>query len=150
MMPGDTVPNISIKVKALIDRDVLSAEISAGKDIIILHTLQGDLYLSWVGDCCAHCYIAALSGAENLIDAKILSAENAEWKTIKDDIDGGVTESMGTKIKTSKGYVTIESRVEHNGYYGGRIKVSKEAPIDNYDFPIDISKTKFKPLKDFE
>jgi hypothetical protein len=118
---------------ALVGRKVLAASINAEKDLVALDTDKGKLFLSWVGDCCAHCYLAHMSGADALVGATITSAENAEWKTVSGErYDGEMTEAMGTNLRTDKGHITFESRVEHNGYYGGEIRVSEDAPMDQY------------------
>lgn len=80
----------------------------------------------WEGDCCASCYLAHVSGSADLIGATILSAENSEWVDTPDSNvdDYDQKESMGTVIKTDKGTVTFESRLEHNGFYSGRINVT--------------------------
>jgi hypothetical protein len=91
-----------------------------------------------------------VSGSEALIGATILEAENAEWSFIKEDRDNcEVIESMGTKIKTSTGYVTLESRVEHSGYYGGSILVSDDEPMSQYSSPRDREPETLVSLNDF-
>jgi hypothetical protein len=138
-------------VEALVGRHVVSAKINEGKDAVILETKTGNLYLSWVGDCCASCFIEHFNGVEFLIDATILSAENTEWSYLKrneDDYD--VIETMGTKIKTNKGYVDIETRVSHNGYYGGMINVSDDDFIDQYSSPrFEDDRPEFRELREF-
>jgi hypothetical protein len=128
-------------MQALIGREVISAKIHEDKDFVILETTKGALYLSWEGDCCASCYIAAISGSENLIGSSIQSVEDSEWKDIKNE-GHDVIESMGTKIKTALGYVTFETRVAHNGYYGGQILVTEE-PLGG------LNPTQLKELEDF-
>jgi len=140
----------NLGIKALVGRFIKSASINQEKDLIILDTETGKLFLTWEGDCCAHCFIANVSGAEALIGATILEAENAEWSPVKDDRDNcEVIETMGTKIKTSTGYVTIESRVEHNGYYGGYIMVSDDEPMNKYYSPRERENEVMSVLHDF-
>lgn len=122
-------------IEALVGRQVKTATVNAEKDLVLLDTDKGTLYLTWEGSCCARCYLANVGGADALQGATIESAEDAEWVDVErpgEDEWGPVIESMGTKIRTSKGYVTFETRVEHNGYYGGRIMVSDVAPMDQY------------------
>lgn len=144
---GGTYNAENEKMNSLVGLIVQSAKIDPDKGFVLLETSDGPRYLAWVGDCCAHCYLAAVSGMGNLIGETILEIENAEWVS-NNNKEMEVVEKMGTKIKTSKGYVTFESRVEHNGYYGGEITVSKKAPIDQYscycNSPIDLVE-----LKDF-
>lgn len=106
----------SESMQQLVNTIIKSTKVNPENDKILLETDQGNFFLSWVGDCCSHCFIANISGSENLVDAKILEVEHSEWKDVSRNDDYEVLESMGTKIKTSKGYVTIETRLSHNGY----------------------------------
>lgn len=131
-------------MEKLIGRKILSAKINQSKDIVILETDKGNLYLEWYGDCCAHCYLANVAGADSLVGSTILEAYNADWIASKEG-EYDVVESMGTNIKTTKGYVSFESRVEHNGYYSGSLNV-KEHPGELYNLS---DEQEFKPLEDF-
>lgn len=135
-MAGKKYGMENLGIKALLGRKVLAASINDEKDLVVLDTDKGRLFLSWVGDCCAKCYIANFSGMDALVGGTILEAEHAEWKDFKRDEDyGDVIESMGTNIKTDKGHVSFESRLSHNGYYGGWIEVSDEEPVNQYSSP---------------
>lgn len=139
-----------MEIQDLVGKKVLSAKINSTNDIVALDTDKGTLYLSWYGDCCAHCFLANVSGVDALIGSTILEAQNTDWTYVKrneDDYD--VTETMGTKLKTTKGYVDFESRVEHNGYYGGSLEVSEKGPNDQYGDFKDLKEEKFKKLEDF-
>lgn len=139
----------NLEMSDLVGKKVLSATVNSEKDYVKLETDNGAYYLTWNGDCCSRCYIASASGTDALIDATILEVRDDEWKTIKDS-DLEVINSMGTTIKTDRGYVTLETRLEHNGYYSGRIDVSKEGPVDQYnDLDEDRDEYGMKPLKDF-
>lgn len=138
-----------IDINSLVGRKILNAFINSDKDAVVLKTDEGDFFLKWEGDCCAQCYIAHINGSDLLIGATILEAENTEWSDLKKDKDNyEVLETMGTKFKTTKGYVDIETRVSHNGFYGGMINVSKEGYIDAYSCFIEVNDVK-EPLKDF-
>lgn len=142
-------------IEALVGRKVLSAAINDENDLVILETDGGKLFLTWEGGCCSKCYLAHVSGVEFLIGHTIIEAENAEWQKPAgaDDLER-VVESMGTKIKTDKGYVNFDSRLEHNGYYSGEILVSDVEPMDQYGSPrYDAEYDPFpkimNPLSDF-
>lgn len=136
----------------LVGKFIKDAFINDDKDLVVLDTDQGKLYLTWEGDCCAICYLENMSGVENLIGAKILSVEHMQWKDITQDLNNYIVlESMGTRIKTDKGCVEFETRLDHNGFYAGYIKVSDKSPLsqynspryENYEFPT------LKKLEDF-
>jgi hypothetical protein len=130
----------------LVGRKINSVQIDDEKRFLVLDTDKGPLYMTWSGDCCAHCYIAHFNGTEALINAEILSAEDSEWKA-QSDASYEVIESMGTKLKTTKGYVDIETRLEHNGYYSGIIEIYDDA--NDYGVRFYSKKKKLKDLKDF-
>lgn len=105
-------------IQALVGRRVKAATVNAEKDLVILDTTTGKLFLTWEGNCCAHCFLAGASGTEALKDAEILEAGHAQWIDVSRDEDNyEVLESMGSKIKTTKGYVSLETRLSHNGNY---------------------------------
>jgi len=116
----------------LAGKKVISASINDDKDVIVLQTETGPLYLSWVGNCCSHCYLAHISGAENLTGSTILNIENAEWTQPFEEEGYEVTQTMGSKIMTSNGYVDFETRLDHNGYYSGKIRISEGYALDQY------------------
>lgn len=139
-----------LEMKSLVGRRVISASINEDKDIVQLETDKGLLYLSWSGDCCAHCFLAHVNNSKALIGAIIIEAKNTEW------FGGGhnenyddITETMGTSIATTKGMVTFETRVEHNGYYSGQIAISEKGPIDNYGSIRTVDELALRPLIDF-
>lgn len=135
MSYGERYGMESLEIDSLVGLTITNALINTEKDLVVLGTDQGKRYLSWVGDCCAHCFIEHVSGVEFLIGSKISKAVNAEWVDISKTEDYGVLQSMGSTIQTDKGILTIETRLSHNGYYGGRIQISKEGPIDQYSSP---------------
>lgn len=144
--PNDPIiSNVPIPMSALIGVKVISAEINDSNDRIKLVTDAGVLYFSWIGDCCSHCFLAHVSGSEELTGGTILEIETKEWVVLT-DIDG-TDETMGTRIKTDKGYVDLESRLEHNGYYSGEIFINVN-PVDKYE-NTETCDEPFKPLKDF-
>lgn len=98
-------------------------------------TFQGTPY----GDCCASCYVQHISGAEALAEgAEVLEVEDIELPAVEDPVE--VSDVWGHKLKTTKGYCTIEMRVDHNGYYGGSLDWS----ACDGGIPKDA-----KPLEDF-
>jgi hypothetical protein len=139
--------------ESLVGLVVTEALINEQKDYVLLKTDKGDKHLTWEGECCANCFIAHIEGAENLAGSTIVSVKNTEWVDLKRNRDEcEVIEHMGTKIKTTKGIVEIETRVEHNGYYGGEICVNSFAPMDQYACPRDkeaVGKYNMTPMKDF-
>jgi len=72
--------------------------------------------------CCNQVWFAAISGLEFLIDAEVLSVEDKGWGEDEWDVPGYEALQRGFwTLKTSKGYVDLEVRNSHNGYYGGYV-----------------------------
>lgn len=136
-----------LKKENLIGVKVNNVYINDDNTIVKLDTDKGDVFLSWWGDCCSLCYLAHISGSEVLKDATILDVQHSEWEDIGGD-GYYVMEKMGSTIKTIKGWVTLETRLEHNGYYGGTIEISTKFPVSQYGSSLK-SKIKYKLLKDF-
>ena len=92
---------------------------------IALNTDMGWLRLTPEGECCANCFIQHISLADALQGAKVTLVEPIlEVEKERGDGPGdGYAEQWGHRIHTTKGTCTIEMRVEHNGYYGGMLKV---------------------------
>lgn len=139
----------NLGLEYLVGKKIKSADTNDSNDLVVLKTDSETIYLTWNGDCCAHCFLANMSGSENLINAEILEVTDAEWADISRKEDYEVIESMGTNMKTSKGHVSFETRVVHNGYYGGWITVNTKAPVDEYSCERGDDLTKLKPLVDF-
>lgn len=96
--------------------------------IIYLDTDKGGFGLEPYGDCCAHCYITDVDGSETLEGGTILEIQDLERPSIlKEDAFyySEVSEVWGHRIVTDKGICTVGMRVDHNGYYGGCLNVTK-------------------------
>lgn len=116
---------LDLEIENLVGKKITSMFLHEDKKSIKLLTTTNMLYtLSWWGDCCSDCYIETLQNHDALRNAEITSIEHKTYKVTRDMCD--VIESMGTTIKTSKGYVDIETRLEHNGYYSGYVHLSED------------------------
>jgi hypothetical protein len=107
---------------------------------IWLETDRGTYRATPYGDCCANCYVQHVSGAEALAaGAVIIDVEDIELQNVKDE-SCDVSDVWGHRLRTSKGWCTIEMRVDHNGYYGGSLDVT----------PVGLAVPEAaKPLEDF-
>ena len=86
------------------------------------------------GDCCNTVYINHFTGADvvgegNAFDilrgALVLAVEDKGWTENRADGYDVVQEGFWT-IRTDRGYIDLEVRNEHNGYYGGHITEDDE------------------------
>jgi hypothetical protein len=108
--------------------------------------------MTFTGDCCAKCFIANVSGYPKYDGFKVLEVEQSEWKkttTEEDEENFDVKEQMGIKLKTDKGYFDLDTRVEHNGFYGGRAQLSTQYPLGQYGDPWNFEGEQFEELVDF-
>jgi hypothetical protein len=96
-------------------------------DVLYISTNCGVFVCTPEGDCCASCYIQHISGTDALaVGAVIASVEDITLPDVPDQDSYSVSDVWGHRIKTDKGYCSIEMRVDHNGYYGGWLSVSEE------------------------
>jgi hypothetical protein len=73
--------------------------------------------------CDAECYIEDIDSPESLIDCEIIEIEPAYKESY--ELCGNTVEPWAIKIRTNKGYCTIDMRLEHNGYYYGVLRIEK-------------------------
>jgi hypothetical protein len=90
-------------------------------------------------DCCNQVWFNHVNGVEtvlgegNLFDilrgAMVTGVEDKGWT--EDRADGyDVIQDAFWTIKTDRGYLDLEVRNSHNGYYGGSVKYDEESKID--------------------
>lgn len=88
-------------------------------------------------DCCNSVFINHITGVEcvhstgDVFDlmrgALVIGAEDKGWGDNRSDQDGyEVIQDGFWTIRTDRGYIDIEVRNEHNGYYGGSFDSSDE------------------------
>lgn len=136
-------------IKYLVGKKIVYSMINPDHDIILLFTDHGLLYLSWVGEGSAECFIQHVAFSETLCDANILNIKQLAWRSLEKD-GYSTIESMGTAIITDKGICAIETRLIHNGYYAGYIRVSQTYPSSMHGGAIEITNIgEFKHLSDF-
>jgi hypothetical protein len=85
-------------------------------------------------DCCNSVWFNHVSGVNtigqgNIFDllrgAEVLAVESKGWTKDRDDEDGpDVVQDAFWTIRTNRGYIDIEVRNSHNGYYGGKVNYS--------------------------
>ena len=135
--------------KNLIGKRINAILMNSDQTHFAFRTVTGETYnYCTAGDCCNTVYVNHFSGAgvvgdgnsfDLLRGAVVLSAEDKEWRPVDIEYDdeswaGEVVEDGFFTIVTDRGYIDIEVRNEHNGYYSGRIEhideVTQEAVED--------------------
>ena len=121
------------------------------EDNIYLALLDGRIVrLRPEGDCCAWCYIAGATLTDALTVATVTSVEDLEMVQ-EDRSYGDAIDTWGHRIHTTRGTCTFDMRVEHNGYYGGTLKVEFNHPPYGplRGSPLTIIPEGAKPLEDW-
>ena len=90
-------------------------------------------------DCCNTVWFNHVNGVEtvlgegNLFDilrgAMVTEVEDKGWTEDREDGYDVIQDAFWT-IKTDRGYIDLEVRNSHNGYYGGSVKYDEESKID--------------------
>ena len=90
-------------------------------------------------DCCNQVWFNHVNGVEtvlgegNLFDvlrgAMVTGVEDKGWTDDREDGYDVIQDAFWT-IKTDRGYIDLEVRNSHNGYYGGSVKYDEESKID--------------------
>jgi len=90
-------------------------------------------------DCCNNVWfnhvngVSTVLGEGNLFDvlrgAMVTGVEDKGWTKDREDGYDVIQDGFWT-IKTDRGYIDLEVRISHNGYYGGRVKYDEGSKID--------------------
>ena len=119
---------MSNDLEILIGKTILEINTSEGLNDIQFVTSDGDkFHFQCYGACCANAFISTLENTSNLIGQEItevLAEDNSFEKSTNYVID-----CVFYTIKSMKGRCFIDFRVEHNGYYGGDLRLIL-APYD--------------------
>ena len=117
--------------KDLIGKTILTWELEPGGEILNFIVNPGGgmlktekLVYRAEGDCCAHCWVESVNGVPGGI---VLETEDKGWTQDADSDPerDSVNETGFWTLKTTSGYIDIETRLSHNGYYGGWIEYVK-------------------------
>lgn len=153
----------------LIGKTVLDVLMNLEHTVVLLKTDVGDIYLSWVGECCSECYIAHVGIYGNYKGNKIAKILDLTFDSKTDMThfkidDACIHVRMGSIVQFETGeYIQFESRLESNGfydeeedehytYYDGAVRFSSEAPLDQYGegrLTRDDEDFKYYPIVDF-
>ena len=93
-------------------------------------------------DCCNTVWFNHVNGVEtvlgegNLFDilrgAMVTGVEDKGWSEDREDGYDVIQDGFWT-IATDRGYIDLEVRNSHNGYYGGSVVYDEEAMLDKID-----------------
>lgn len=114
-----------IKIDFLLGKTLSKIDINKDKDIILFHTVDGEIYKMYHDqDCCEDVYVEDIIGdLNNLIGEKLVMAEVATNSGDTDDYDTYTWTFY--KFATIKGYVTIRWYGTSNGYYSEEVSFER-------------------------
>jgi hypothetical protein len=94
-------------------------------------------------DCCNQVWFNHINGLNILGDgnsfdilrgAEVLAVEAKGWGENRDDEDGyEVVQDGFWTLRTDRGYIDIEVRNSHNGYYGGHVYYNEEDAMSDVE-----------------
>lgn len=102
-------------------------------------------------DCCNTVWfnhvngVATVLGEGNVFDilrgAMVTAVEAKGWTDDRSDEDGyDVVQDGFWTISTDRGYIDLEVRNSHNGYYGGSVVYDKESDLGNIEDLREVTK----------
>lgn len=110
---------------------------------LVLRTIDGKYYrYNTSNDCCNSVWINHMSGIDcvgrgNSFDllrgALVTGSEDKEWTENRYEDDYEVVQDGFYTLKTDRGYIDIEVRNSHNGYYGGTFEEEGEIFAEDLD-----------------
>ena len=111
---------------------------------LVFRTTEGK-WLRWdtENDCCNDVWFNHITGAGcvgegNVFDlirgALVLKTEDKGWGENRSNEDGWeVVQDGFWTIHTDRGYIDIEVRNSHNGYYGGHVRHNEEVELEKLE-----------------
>jgi hypothetical protein len=111
---------------------------------LVFRTVEGKHFrFDTQNDCCNSVWINHVTGLSvvgdgNVFDilrgAEVLAVEDKGWNDNREGEDGyEVIQDGFWTIRTDRGYIDIEVRNSHNGYYGGSLVFSGQDNIEDID-----------------
>ena len=113
---------------------------------LVFRDISGKLYRFNTGnDCCNSVWFNHINGVESVLGegntfdilrgATVLAVEEKGWNDNREDEEGyEVVQEAFWTIRTDRGYIDIEVRNSHNGYYGGTVSYDEDNEGEIEDF----------------
>jgi hypothetical protein len=116
---------------------------------LVVRDISGTHYrFDTENDCCNSVWFNHITGLNvlgegNSFDilrgATVLSIESKDWEIINDHNEYECVEDCFVTIKTDRGYIDLEVRNSHNGYYGGRIRYNEDGGLSGIEDLRDLT-----------
>jgi hypothetical protein len=109
-------------LRHLVHKTILEVEnVTPGDDTIAIRTNEGIYSFVTENDCCNKVWIEHLEGVELIIGKEVTDIIRKTTGVYESIDGGGVEEAILYTIVTTGGYLYIELRNNHNGYYSGKL-----------------------------
>jgi hypothetical protein len=119
----------------LIGKKIINVYSDSDRIYLKFETDNGNFYYECHGDCCASPYINSMQGLSDIIDQVVTEVLVEGADEIKNG-SSDYTDVTFYTIKSLKGRLHIDFRVNHNGYYGGSLsKLDAPPTIHLYNKP---------------
>lgn len=122
------------RLEELIGRKILGVQLDDAKVYLNFVTDQGDVLYGCYADCCSESWINHISGVSELVGGTVQDVEDVDFfALLKIEPEPTRQESdqvLFHRIKTEKGWCTLEFRNSSNGYYGGWLEEEARVPND--------------------
>lgn len=118
----------------LVDQRIVEVMISVvDHETLVFRDIKGQLYVFCTqNDCCNTVWFNHVTGVEclgspdNVFDrlrgARVIATQDKGWgENRTDEQDHEVVQDGFWTIRTDRGWIDIEVRNSHNGYYGGQV-----------------------------
>lgn len=111
---------------------------------VVFRTTEGEYFrYDTSNDCCNSVWVNHITGVDavgkgNSFDllrgALVLGAEDKGWSENRNDEEGyEVIQDGFYTLRTDRGYIDIEVRNSHNGYYGGSFDENDDIRLDDIE-----------------
>ena len=117
---------------------------------LVFRTVEGKwLRFDTENDCCNSVWFNHITGINlvgdgNVFDilrgTEVLSTEEKGWgenRSGEDDYD--VVQDGFWTLKTARGYIDIEVRNSHNGYYGGSVSFKEDSDLSDIEDLVELT-----------
>lgn len=130
--------------KELIGKRINGLFLGESNWVFLIRTTDGEYHrFDTANDCCNSVWVNHITGVDCvgegdsfdlLRGALVLDAEDKGWGDNREDEEGyEVVQDGFWTIKTDRGYIDIEVRNSHNGYYGGSFTYNDNVDLENIE-----------------
>jgi hypothetical protein len=110
---------------------------------LVVRTIDGKFHrYDTENDCCNSVWFNHINGAtilgegnsfDLLRGALVTGVEDKGWGENREEDGYEVVQDAFWTIKTDRGYIDIEVRNSHNGYYGGSVKYNEDSGVESIE-----------------